>query len=85
MKETLEDIDKNGDGHVDEDEYIGESKQQMISFWFDFKNTLLVTWGKLLWTAATFNGCYYLATATQNQMPFRFLFSWQGTQKILTL
>lgn len=24
MQETLEDIDKNGDGHVDEDEYIGE-------------------------------------------------------------
>ena len=24
-QETLEDIDKNGDGHVDEDEYIGES------------------------------------------------------------
>ncbi len=22
-QETLEDIDKNGDGHVDEDEYIG--------------------------------------------------------------
>lgn len=24
MQETLEDIDKNGDGHVDEDEYIGK-------------------------------------------------------------
>lgn len=24
MQETLEDIDNNGDGHVDEDEYIGE-------------------------------------------------------------
>lgn len=24
MQETLEDIDKNGDGHVDADEYIGE-------------------------------------------------------------
>lgn len=24
VQETLEDIDKNGDGHVDEDEYIGE-------------------------------------------------------------
>lgn len=24
MQETLEDIDKNGDGHVDVDEYIGE-------------------------------------------------------------
>lgn len=23
-QETLEDIDKNGDGHVDEDEYIGK-------------------------------------------------------------
>lgn len=23
-QETLEDIDKNGDGYVDEDEYIGE-------------------------------------------------------------
>lgn len=29
MQETLEDIDKNGDGHVDEDEYIGEFKQRM--------------------------------------------------------
>ena len=27
MQETLGDIDKNGDGHVDEDEYIGEFKQ----------------------------------------------------------
>lgn len=27
MQETLEDIDKNGDGHVDEDEYIGKFKQ----------------------------------------------------------
>ncbi len=26
MQETLEDIDKNGDGHVDEDEYIGKFK-----------------------------------------------------------
>lgn len=24
MQETLEDIDKNGDGYVDEDEYIGK-------------------------------------------------------------
>lgn len=24
MQETLEDIDKNSDGHVDEDEYIGK-------------------------------------------------------------
>lgn len=24
MQETMDDIDKNGDGHVDEDEYIGE-------------------------------------------------------------
>ena len=24
LQETLEDIDRNGDGHVDEDEYIGE-------------------------------------------------------------
>lgn len=24
IQETLEDIDKNGDGHVDEDEYIGK-------------------------------------------------------------
>lgn len=29
MQETLEDIDKNGDGHVDEDEYIGKLK-----WWF---------------------------------------------------
>lgn len=28
-QETLEDIDKNGDGHVDEDEYIGELKQRI--------------------------------------------------------
>lgn len=27
MQETLEDIDRNSDGHVDEDEYIGECKQ----------------------------------------------------------
>lgn len=26
MQETLEDIDKNSDGHVDEDEYIGKFK-----------------------------------------------------------
>lgn len=24
LQETLEDIDRNGDGHVDEDEYIGK-------------------------------------------------------------
>lgn len=28
LQETLEDIDKNGDGHVDEDEYIGTFKQR---------------------------------------------------------
>lgn len=33
MQETLEDIDKNGDGHVDEDEYIGESKQFINTTW----------------------------------------------------
>lgn len=29
MQETLEDIDRNGDGHVDEDEYIGELIQKL--------------------------------------------------------
>lgn len=29
MQETLEDIDKNSDGHVDEDEYIGMYKQSL--------------------------------------------------------
>lgn len=30
-QETLEDIDKNGDGHVDEDEYIG--KFEWFNWW----------------------------------------------------
>lgn len=29
MQETLEDIDRNSDGHVDEDEYIGELIQKL--------------------------------------------------------
>lgn len=29
MQETLEDIDRNSDGHVDEDEYIGELIQNI--------------------------------------------------------
>lgn len=33
MQETLEDIDKNGDGHVDEDEYIGELANEEKSSW----------------------------------------------------
>lgn len=37
MQETLEDIDKNGDGHVDEDEYIGKFEQLIRINWIHFK------------------------------------------------
>lgn len=45
MQETLEDIDKNGDGHVDEDEYIGKlnslNQNEMNAFYIRWLNCIL--------------------------------------------